>query len=161
MYIGDKEITGIYLGDKEITGSYIGSEELWVCAKPFTLSFLDYPLTTTHLNGDNDYKATTAAYYEVWACKNSGSGSYGTHTVNTPKIPTQGCNKVRVTYTASDWSHATINGKSVTWGQNNSAVSGTLTFDVTDDTFVLSLNVTDATSYSRWLRVTKVEFYRE
>lgn len=158
MYLGNTKIKGAHLGSTIIKAVYLGAKKVWSFAVPFVLSFTSYPLTKTHGAGTIQQCETTSSHYYIATKKNSDAIEFGKVQAKTGDIPVQGCNKVRVEYTTSDYVYATINGNVV----NAGVTSGTLVFDVSGESFSFSLQVVESTEYfTGELEITKVEFYYE
>ena len=129
-----------------------------VWATPFTLNLASYPVSLVTTNAKDTYSiSNTSSYYELMVKKDGSDEAYVI--ASTPSIPTQGCNKVRVTYTMSGWCKAYIGNSDLIYNQSDNSTSGTIVFDV-GNTYVLTLRSQDATGYFyATLQVTKVEFY--
>lgn len=133
----------------------------WVAATPYTVDFMDYPITQDSWDGYSTVKTcnTTESGYEVSVMKNSGVTAYGVLSASVALL-TQGCNKVKVKYTASHYE--THSAGSINDNEVISGVGNELILDCTGDEFTLTLSVVDATGYhTAKITVTEVSFYNE
>lgn len=132
---------------------------LWSNAKPFYLAFANYPISITASNGSTPECTTDSTGYFISAKKKTGATSYGYCTAQSTAIPTQKCNKVRISYTLNQHiQEASINGVDVTANKNG---SGTLTLDVSGDTFTIGMHLVNATdSEYGTMKITEVYFYK-
>lgn len=123
---------------------------------PYEVDFANYPITLddcTTRRGDNTNEKCgneegTGFYMQVQ--DNGGAGEFA-QLLCPVDLPTQGCNKVDITYTCAGhepW----INDVTL-------SDSGTQTFDCTGSTFTLNMRVTSPTEELCWLRITKIRFY--
>lgn len=143
-----------------------GVTELWVSAKPWTVDFMNYPLTEEHWDGNGQKSCTTTeTYYKVSVKKNPDVVAFGALTASVV-LPTQGCNKVKIKYTASSW--ASSDGSANGAGEINDVevhhgdTDEYIIFDCDGDEFTLKLEVVDATAYyATTITVTEVSFYYE
>lgn len=134
-----------------------------ILAEPWYLTFTDYPLSITNLGSNATKQCYTGDYYQISCKKTEGSVAYGSISVSTPPIPTKGCNKVRIKYTASHYSNAGQFGAILGVAISSSNKTGTLIFDVSPEgTFTLSMNTVEATAYfDAIIKITEVYFYYE
>jgi hypothetical protein len=163
--INDTELKSMVYNGQEIKTWIHNDIKVYnfITPTPFTLVFTDYPLISVGTNVDSDLTAieTTASRYRAYVKKDSAVGHNGYHVAKTPPIPTQGCNKVKVTDSLTEYGVGSINNYNIVH-ENGTSVSGSVVFDISDNTFILTLNVQDGTAYYyAELIVTKVEFYYE
>lgn len=140
---------------------------VWESATPFTLALTSYPISKTSSGGsipDGETTAggcnTTSSRYYISAKQGGASTAYGYCNASTSAIPTQGCNKVKITYSVNSWvTSASINGTDVS---SKAGTTGNTLILSCGDTFTLNMSVTVAND-TNWgtLQVTKVEFYSE
>ena len=132
---------------------------LWK-ANPWTLALTSYPIKeVSRLDATNVSISTTSAQYYLQVRDAGGSVAYGRIEAETPAIPTQGCNKVRVKYTTYHYTGSTscaeINGVNLGHGDTDKY----LYFNC-GDTFTLHLKAQDGNrGITSCLYVKEVYFY--
>ena len=129
---------------------------------PYYVTFTDYPITMTASGIDNGTArvSTTESWYFMSVRKNPDANGTG-YVKGSVSLPTQGCNKVAVTYMCQNTSTFVMNGDTLI-SMFTSYNEDTSTLTCYGDTFALNLDLYDATSdNTAELRITSIYFYYE
>lgn len=144
---------------KSVHGAVLNLYAIWQ-KDPWTVVFTDYPITITSSRGSVKTAETLSSGYKLNAKKDGNSGSNGQVKASV-SLPTQGCNKVDVSYRCVEVSHASINGTSIVTTFTHD-VSGEVTLSCSGDTLELNLQVDENTAYyTASLQITNIYFYNE
>jgi len=147
---------------KSVHGAVLNLYAIWQ-KDPWTVVFTDHPISKTEVANDNGTaKITTAdSGYTLSVKKHPDTVGFGA-IEGAVTLPTQGCNKVRISYIRSYCTGASINGTELTVDELLSVREGTLVLDCSGDTFTLIAGIVESTAYyTAELKITEIYFYNE
>ena len=127
---------------------------------PYHVVFNNYPLTKTDSGIDNGTGAisTTSSGYTMSVSRNINANGAG-FVKGSVSLPTQGCKKVKITYTGSNVSGFIIEGAKAI-SQYTSSLNSTYIFYTSEDTLQLDLELYDcADNVKATINITDIYFY--
>ena len=142
---------------KSVHGAVLNLYAIWQ-KDPWTVVFMDYPITKTGSANDNGTAQvlTDSSGYTLSTGKNAGTIGFGAVEASV-SLPTQGCNKVRVSYTCASCTGLFMNGVYPTIDTN-----GSYTFDCSGDMFELFIQISQGSDNgTAVLKITEIYFYNE
>ena len=129
-------------------------------AVAYRVVFTDYPITITSSRGSVKTAETLSSGYKLNAKKDGNSGSNGQVKASV-SLPTQGCNKVDISYRCTNATAASVNGATIV-STFTPDVSDKITLGCSGDTLELNLELNENTAYyTAGLLITEIYFYND
>lgn len=156
------EMKAMTYNDQKVKEWYHDGVLVYRSATPYHVLFTDYPLAkiSSYLDNGTSKVLTEATGYTMSMRKNPDAGGYG-NVKGSVLLPTQGCNKVAITYKCFDSSGLVINNTTI-FNLFTSYKEDTYILDCSGDTFTLNLDLYEATGdNTAILYVTDIHFYYE
>ena len=148
--------------DQKVKEWYHDGVLVYRSATPYRVLFTDYPIvkTASYIDDNTAKVSTDNSGYTMSLKRNPDAGGYG-YVKGSVTLPTQGCNKVAISYKCFASSGLDINDTQI-FGVFTSYKEDTYILDCSGDAFTLNLCLYEGTGdNTAILNMTEIHFYYE